>query len=125
HREVNSIRRDSLRERILARHERLDRGIVREHRDYDAPRMRDVAGALGAARAPGNERLSLRRGAVINRQMESRGEQVRRHRQTHRAQSDESDFLCHRLSLPLRSNVAMNSIATAPARSFDDCCGWG
>ena len=29
--------------------------------------------------------------------------------QTRRAQSDESDFLRHRLSLPLRSNLAIDS----------------
>ena len=93
HRDVNSVGREALRERILASHQRVEGGIVGEHRDHDAARMRDVAGAIRAMRALADERLGFCRGAIINDEMVSGGEQIRRHRHSHRTQSDKSDFL--------------------------------
>ncbi len=94
-------------ERIRTRDQRFDGGVVSKHREDDTARMRDVACALRAMRTLGDERISLRRSAIVNRQMESGGDQVSRHRQSHRTEPDESNFLCHAFRLALGSTGAM------------------
>jgi hypothetical protein len=74
----------------------LERGVVGEHRDHHSARQGGVARPLHARRAGFDQRLGLRRRAIINAQLVPGGEEVGGHRLTHRAQSDKSDFRVHR-----------------------------
>ncbi len=114
HRDVDAAGRQAMRDGIDADHDRLERRIIGEHRDDDAARRCDrraIRHQLGAAL---DQRVRLRCGAIVDAKLVTGGEQVGRHRQSHRTESDKSDF---HVQDPPGSSRRIDAIANARRRS--------
>ncbi len=120
HRDMDSAASQPLSQAAGAQRHVLQRGIVRDHRDHDSARWRRVARALDARRSHRDQRLRLRRGAIVDAQLVSGGDEVGRHRRAHRAQSDKSDFSVHR-RFSLRKSFYRKSFSANPFPV--DCIG--
>ena len=94
HRKMNAVAQAGQQALGTERH-LLQGRVVGDHRDHDAAGLDRLGRAARQNRAAFHQRPGLFGRAVIDTQPKTRLQQIRRHRKSHPAQTDEADGLFH------------------------------
>ena len=89
---MNASARKPANHAVFSEHHVLDRGVVGEHRHEHIRNRRRFSCRFRDASALFGERLRLLRRAVVDHELMTRGDESTRHRATHTAESDDSNF---------------------------------